>query len=123
MINPKELRIGNWMLRSDGKDIGTLSYIQIASINDIDKVIRDVDEGGYTYLDIRPISLTPEILQKIGFIDELDNDRPWLPGSDYEYHLDTNELHFRTSTVKVNFVHQFQNIHFALTGEELKIEL
>ncbi len=66
-----------------------------------------------------PITLTEEWLLKFGFVDRGLGDfrRSWL-------HLIRNSsTSFETNCffVKIKYIHQLQNLYFALTGEELTI--
>jgi hypothetical protein len=80
--------------------------------------------SGTHYEDIQPIPLTPEILEKCGFIEI--GKKCWAISifevfqsgkDDNEFFIDVKWLHY------FKYLHQLQNIFFALTGEELKIEL
>ena len=70
------------------------------------------------------IDITENWLKKAGF--RLNYDRWHFPSDSYfeislidsEYVLTINEGEYETNT-KVKYVHQLQNLHFALTGEEL----
>jgi hypothetical protein len=78
---------------------------------------------------IQPIPLTEEILFRCGFewcaeafgyFDKLHAAYIWDNG-DIEIHpFCTND---QDCWVKIKYVHQLQNLYFALTGEELNIEL
>lgn len=141
MINPKELRIGNMLWESNSFTPGLEDFdeIVIASINDIDKVIRDDQGNGYSYDAIYPIPLTPEWLGRCGYKKEQREKigACWV--------IDIMPSAKRvlvicnmTSRTLVSFVsepnnmvmlrpvydlHQLQNLYHALTGEELIITL
>ena len=69
----------------------------------------------------QPIPFTPEILEKFGFESNPYQDR-------YEnkvIHVECNKLRGETELwidrmPHIKFVHQLQNLHYALTGEELE---
>ena len=85
---------------------------------------------------IKPITLTEEILLKCGFekddtgVDMFDPDyAEWYQmefpvigilcqSSDKKYLFDEN-----TDTLRIQYLHQLQNLFFDLTGEELEVKL
>src|SRR6266496_4311131 len=87
--------------------------------------------------ELEPIILTPEVLEKYGFKQASD----YLHRSVYHKHqyeqvlkIDINILEYKVSLnfasdQKVDlphhykFLHQLQNLYFALTGEELEVNL
>ena len=82
------------------------------------------------YIDVisqyEPIPLTEEWLEKFGF-DIKDKDRlDWVKGA---FNLersneDNNKFCFEVYShyIPLDYVHQLQNLYFALTGEELKLK-
>lgn len=115
MIKANELRIGNWILPEhnlDG-DFHLVTGIGEGSVN------------GYIQDWYSPIPLTPEILEKCGFEAtngiEIKN-YIWLvihcdSGEANIYNIYKNEtLQLR---IECKYLHQLQNLYFALTGEEL----
>lgn len=143
MINPKELRIGNYIIDDDGL---------IAKINGFEplshKVRCDDEEGCELLIDVieadgqinfgrmaestlcRPIPLTPEWLEKLGFEkEEKDGKSVGIE----KYYVFTNEpfvynsihgywLHGRHMGIQPTYLHQLQNLYFALTGKELELK-
>ena len=133
MIQANELRIGN-LVSFEGM------AETIASIHS-DNTVRLRDKVGkehgcfYTSL-IKPVPLTEEWLLKMGFL-KIKN--KGLQKDEYPYAY-TKTLHFwlaqrdyidrfcvyykNTSTnyVYIGYLHQLQNLYFALTGEELTIK-
>lgn len=116
MINANELRMGN------------IAYIgdKIYVLNSYD--IYEIDENNS---DIDPIPLTEEILLKCGF-------RAQPSGVFFTLKIShTSTLHWSKNTgieiecknytvigCKKDFnLHQLQNLYFALTGQELNVEL
>jgi hypothetical protein len=115
MVDSKELRIGNWL------QYPFIGKSQIRDGSDIDNVYSDAGDA---------IPLTSEILEACGF----DKEGYFFPtGVNEQY------LQFRNNTlslcgseacisgdcfdVKIEFLHQFQNLYFFLTGKELTINL
>lgn len=131
MIQANELRIGNWIEDRMGRAyqiLGILSMYRILFGPGSDKE-RQIDE-------ILGIKLTPEILEKAGFeyisfglwkIDFHQKD-DWFR---LEYFEDDSTYPDRGTLLlggqrifnHPQYVHQLQNLYFALTGEEFPIEL
>lgn len=134
-IKTSELRLGNWVF---GHNPATMAYKQVGYFK-----VDDINEEGVNTYRVdgfdtesayyEPIPLTPELLEKCGF--ELNK-------KVYRWHKNTiticnNEdntgfywdlsadggLRLATEWKDVNYLHQLQNLFFALTGEELQIEL
>jgi len=128
MLQPAELRIGNWIgmrgiptsiLLEDSEFLPT--RVDLETIKDID-ALSDFEYSA--------IPLTPEILEKAGF-EKADNGIAlktfegyvWI-GSLFEGFPLTLEIDGnRMPLHHIKHVHQLQNLYFALTGEEIKIEL
>ncbi len=134
MINVKELRIGNWVnFDSVGNDV-----VETIDFNDEDP---DKTDTYFTHVidgskpnETHPIQLTPEILEKCGFKPDstmLSFQHP-DPKNPQDEHKDLGtcyptffynkrlgrwmDCHTR---VCVDYLHQLQNLYYALTGEEL----
>ena len=105
MIQPQELRIGNYIeyngeiIKLDGSFL--CCYIQ----NELE-------------FPLNPIPLTEEIFLKFGFEKKGDF---WFVKSGIKIENRNNGFsYFRyLSEIKILSVHQLQNLYFALTGEEL----
>ena len=79
----------------------------------------------------QPIPLTPEILEKAGFAKKYDYYEIWYGNEDISFQLlndgwyrmwECDGMEGRTG-IAYKYVHQLQNLYFALTGEELKLDL
>lgn len=108
MIKEKDLRVGNLVLYDD-------------KLFEVDVIVTFADN------DFNPIPLTPEILEKCGFEKVYQSyvlDKFFLyNGPDV-----AGDWWFKMSeavgfTVKIKYLHQLQNLYYALTGEELKINM
>lgn len=111
MIKASELRIGNYY-KAPIEITGSIE----AKINFNKERIFALSLGSmvllyeFNLLDLlKPIPLTEEWLKKLGF--EKDGEVPKIIIID-DYQIYPN--------AKVAYVHQIQNLYFALTGEELK---
>lgn len=129
MIKANELRLFNWVLRD-----GYVSEIQ-ALIGEDNLSLLDRERGINTYRNdgyLQPINLTAYWLNKMGF------DRwPEEDGNGYSAYREPfgtvsvflNDMghccaHYCGTAISQNhpqFVHQLQNLYFALAGEELTI--
>lgn len=124
MIQANELRIGNWVY--------SLILEENAQITSINSSIKDL---------LNPIELTEEILLKCGFeIIKFKNPTcnvgiDLFHGYDYAiiklgYKTDLiirfNKSKFKIESfysTEIKHLHQLQNLYFALTNEELEINL
>lgn len=116
-MKANELRIGNWF--SSHTRVKVTGDI-IAALAEVERLGQKVIIGG-----IKPIPLTPEILTsalgagwniKAGQIQYVKTELVF-GFEDNEYGMDLDNV------TPVKYVHQLQNLYFALTGEELDIEL
>lgn len=122
-MNANELRIGNLIL-VDGK---------IVEITGIKKSTVFLSDGFQMFIagGIEPIPLTEEWLIKFGFDKVLHrNDKMYYRLNDYFVIEDSRVFLFGDDTFEIlklrqeiKYVHQLQNLYFALTGEELTIKL
>lgn len=106
-LKATELRCGNLIYRYDKvvyTNIGILTKIQNRSVI------------------YKPIQLTEDILVKLGF--EKNGGRLTLGRFTYDsnqrrFEIEGYEYDFNGITFEASYVHQLQNVFFALTGEEL----
>ena len=108
-MNPKELRIGNWVL-NDG------NLFQIEHGYEIGDAIHQYE----------PTPLTEEWLLKFGFENgnlEMSNndlwDKHWIGDFEIEKYENRFTLSLTPFYTDIYFVHHLQNLYFALTGNEL----
>lgn len=84
--------------------------------------------GCFTEWQADPIPLTAEILEKAGFepLDYGSRDTSYyIPERDNDFFLRYYVLEdvVRHEGKEIKYLHQLQNLYFALTGEELKIDV
>lgn len=117
MISENELRIGNWVECNGIRFQITGTHLSAMQVDPSTK-------------EIFPISLTPEILEKCGF-KKVGDDR-WSNetlcrsiyrskksgGFDFE-----DDYGRGICDIDFFYVHQLQNLYFALTGTELEIKI
>lgn len=107
MVQFNELRIGNLV------HVGNGIYERVLEIL-CDSITTETKQGIF---DFEGIPITPEILEKAGF--RIDPNSKKHAGKVYRCQGVTINL----ETSRIKYLHQLQNFYFALTGEELQIEL
>jgi hypothetical protein len=117
-MEANELRIGNWLINPFGGK-GTVESIYL------DSVKLKESNSFVPLVHCKPIQLTDEILLKCGFV-KINKSRYLRKGA-LTICIEPNNI-FRFSLdgsflVNLEFLHQLQNLYFALTGKELQITL
>jgi hypothetical protein len=125
MIKVNELRIGNLVNYEDE----ALPVLKIDG--DVKKVFIDLLIGLNMEMsedDLRPIPLTGDWLERLG--QKCENGNGWT----YQIPVGALKWYFRWNTEwysevggiyidsRVQYVHQLQNLYFALTGKEIEIK-
>lgn len=145
MIIVRHLRIGNFVARNDSEEFVISEVLGIARNFEWEYLIdsrnsdgRRREAGWISATKCDPIILTPEWLERCGF-------NPFIGATidDNKYYLQVgNNLYLnqyvrsgnwcvepegwnneQTCWLQPQFVHQLQNLYFALTGEELQIKM
>lgn len=125
MLNPTDLRAGNWVLKIMGEDRENEPFIEYKAVV--------LDEHYFTFAaGCFPIPLTTDILGFCGFKQQPDQ---WYKCLEADYMDDTAPvLRYKTGNkawylnnfkipAQPMFVHQLQNLYYALTGQELMMNL
>lgn len=124
-MEASELRIGNYLINI----AKTSNVITRIDIDDLKKINY---QAGMHYV---PIPLTEQLLLKCGFTKNEENKffRIFIKSSyEFEYNIlnkcvsmwyPQRYVEGYNAVVRCEFLHQIQNLYFALTGTELKIEL
>lgn len=120
MIQPQEIRIGNYYKGASRGNIEIVTW----------QTLRDLSEGK---LNLLPIPLTEEILLKFcfkyreflnDFFIKIDNENILIIEKEVIgfsiFNCEPNQRKYFLT--KIYYVHQLQNLYFALTSEELKFE-
>lgn len=133
-MNTRELRVGNWVISYDNIDREPV----FAYITDVGEGWASVALGDSceAHDDIfEPIELSSEILTGCGFKSKhVDDPQAFFDRSTLCYYIDDFKLHRQgddgvfmyytyDSEVAVEYLHQLQNLYFAINGDELNIEL
>lgn len=128
-IKANEIRVGNWLASSLLK---TTTYHQVDTHFFRQLVFNSRDEDmPVLHFAWESIPLTPEILEKAGFQWNDHEERYMLLSGNilFESNQDgtvscgTNDSFVRPIGIPVNSLHLLMNLYFALTGEELTINL
>jgi hypothetical protein len=123
MIKVKELRIGNLV------NFTFYGLTEVNSVYSFDyKTVKITNDVSYQIEMVTAIPLTDEWLIKFGF-EEKYKDRLingfWNGGYCIENNYFNKQLfdfnHQDVNLVSVRYVHQLQNLYFALTGKELSV--
>ena len=113
MIQANELRIGNILFNAGGLAVTTTA--QTISDLDLKLIVR------------KPIPLTEEWLLKAGFEfkgKRISKDWFYLWNDENRIVFALAEMQDETGTyLEIKYVHQLQNLYFALTGKELEFKL
>lgn len=123
-MKAEELRIGNWVNLNDGSLKDDYRVVERVGRKNVEFIIK----GCNKVMSSRPLSsvygitLTEELLLKCGFEKDM-YERHWIKG--LCVHLGNNEFYvfYEQGRVFVKYLHQLQNLYYALTGKELEIKL
>lgn len=125
MIDPKEISVGNWVIKKTGTDVNHRSFFEYKAIA--------ANEYIFTFANVcYPIEITPGILSVSGFlyhfgdwyknmpVDGVEDGVPFLRYKHKEQAWYINEM---CLPLQPRSLHQLQNIVYALLGEELPVSL
>ena len=109
-MKANELRIGNFVYDAWSNEIFCLDALEFKV-----RLLSDLKDNK-----LEPIELTEEWFIKFGFEEEIDG-YSLNPLTIGKYWIRHNFQQLIT-TSELKYVHQLQNLYFALTGNELKIK-
>lgn len=128
-MNTKELRIGNLVYNRIYKQpmkvtaIG-IDYIYLDFKGNVGDYFEDNTDKNGDLEDTDGIKLDKETLFKFGFkkkYDFYDKGKFYIDSTDFMCgHESPNDVY--NMITKIEYVHQLQNLYFALTGEELTLK-
>ena len=134
MIQAKDLRIGNILLYN-GKQVSVAGISSPQQIRLYDGI--GMDE--WVFIDqLSPVPLTDEMLIRFGLNvihgTTSDKDAVYVDFKDYRLYLPRMDgfvkasLHYNADSIwypclrKLDYIHEYQNIIYSLTGEELTLQ-
>jgi len=119
MIKANDLRVGNFVIDEDGDPL-TITCIEENYVWHDSNLFSNIDT-------IRGIKLTPHTLYQVGFkLDDSLSTIIRFRKSNFCIDLQKKRwyLHgYRNYPRGMEFIHELQNLYFALTGEELTVEI
>lgn len=114
-MEAKELRIGNWVFND--RVINKIENLLSNGVCTLKTLQDNFIKARYEL--IKPIPLTEEWLIKFGFKPDVDIPN-WLVRNGLKCNIKNMEFSYLAAKLKKPiYVHQLQNLYFALTGEEL----
>jgi hypothetical protein len=128
-MQSKDVRIGNWVAHNPSKCKKTNAYFIVSEINTFDKITIN----GLESEDCEPIPIAEEFFIRFKEVIKVSEEMYFIPMScvKAKIHLVwfmeswVVELCHEYSNLPIvldtEFIHELQNIYFALTGEELRI--
>lgn len=127
----KELRISNYLTITESakKDLWNCIEINIKNIycevesfsnDEIYLIIDNYESIEFGYEDVKPILLTEEILLKCGY-KKFDNNHYIILG--HMIYMLSDMFICDKNGIIIKYLHQLQNLYFAINGKELKIKL
>lgn len=120
-MESRELRIGNWVYNETTRENMEVYPMMIPQLNRLDGTSHN----------IKPIPITEEILLKCGFVigmrlqNFVKGKYCFVDKKDGIVYGEFSEegIFYFNSKTKMYYIHQLQNLYFALTGQELEIKL
>jgi len=132
-MNVKELRVGSLITSKTWKGIHKISAV-IQNKSNFDVVVNGfthIFKDGY-FCEIAPIPLNKEVLIKLGFAPLSDSDHGLRLSvnsvDELSWSFNEKILKYQTKgsgftrDYNIKYVHQLQNLYFALTGKELEVK-
>ena len=117
MLTVNELRINNLVLLRGIKSKADV-IVGLRMSNSEDEVLL-AHEGWVKIKDLEPISLRADLLAIFEFYP--NRDHTYYEGRDFSLKHDQATGTFYYERIEVKYVHQLQNLHFALFGSELPL--
>lgn len=131
-METRQLRIGNWV-----ENIKSGRKVEVLEVLTTRILIKAAPELRYTKTITSPsssykgIELTPELLEQCGFVKREDEYVFWPELQNIEYRLvdfygwifSIGFFNWNNEITIIQYLHQLQNLFFALSGEELQVNI
>lgn len=116
MINANELMIGN---------IVSFKGNFKAEICSVSKhTVQLKGQTGVCVIDfLEPVTITEKILDKLGYVQYDEENNRWIHPHFKDYHMEEKALYFGTTAIEIEYLHDLQNILFALTRKQVSYNL
>lgn len=131
-MEAKNLRIGNFLTLPyrvknelyENEIWAVKQYFKVEEIYKDNLCVLELDEESVDFVlkDVKPIPLTEEWLLKFGFYQEDINDSWNIDTKQDIFALDSCLEFINYEHSPLNYVHQLQNLFFAITGQELELK-
>lgn len=121
-METNELRIGNWVSLPP---VGGIEY-QIRMIGIYVELYKNV--GRWDISKLKPIPIDDDWLERIGFDEDgilKIDDNLWIVWDEeqrIDLTTDCKQINYQHCLYKGKYVHQMQNLYFALTNKELTLK-
>lgn len=126
-METSELRISNVVTNNFNRIIKVVDVRQGGITGEYKGKQNTPKEGvrrrAFCSTDIEPIPLTEEILLKCGFKRDSDLKNSLCRFGIWFNIMNMEATYLSQKLIKINYLHQLQNLYFALTGEELEINM
>ena len=132
MIDEKSLRLGNYVMYENTAHV--VEELRGRNNTIVTRWIKGTDHYIHTADELDPIPLTEEILLKCGFekddngLDMCDPEyEDWFemgfPGIGRLSEAEGNSIVDDSGEIRINYLHQLQNLIYCLSGKELEVKL
>lgn len=134
-MDPKELRKGNLVceINRSGEvhlpnpqvwQIVTMPFHVVECVKEKEIPAQIKNWHSIKYSDLSPIPLTKQLLERFGAKRNGTDSITWTIGKLEFILLPNGEFIFESGyiNIKIDWAHQLQNLHYALTGTELKLK-
>ena len=135
MIQKQELRVGNFLYERPYSGCSVIYIVkQIKNRGVCVSPYGSDIEGEYSYEAMEPITITHEILEKIGFVLKKEgsyncyiNDKGfvlcmWTEDYSIIGFEKKGVCYYGEDYIEIRYLHHLQNLYFVITGKELNIK-
>ena len=121
-MEAKDLRIGNYAFTYKPEMFGIIKAISARRDGTVYLEVGSISYPNLPITQLMPILLTPEILDKCGF-EKLNSGNRRFNKIVLMCESVSNYLLKDIPLTPIKYLHQLQNLYFALSGKELEVKL